>query len=108
MAELQLLAVSSRHARRGLGTLLLAAVERWLVTEGVKCIVALAGLDTLGFWRKRGYSEEGVTLPPAWWALLRDPFGHSQMLAKWTRPLDDAAAVEADAGTEAMSTVRAE
>ena len=81
LCELQLLAVSGRHARRGLGTLLLRSVERWLTAEGVQCIVTLSGLDTVNFWRKRGYTDP-VTLEPAQWAALRDPFGSSMMLAK--------------------------
>ena len=81
LCELQLLAVSGRHARRGLGTLLLRSVERWLTAEGVQCIVTLSGLDTVDFWRKRGYTDP-VTLEPAQWAALRDPFGSSMMLAK--------------------------
>ena len=28
-------------------------------------LVCLAGEDTLGFWRKRGYTEEAVTLQPS-------------------------------------------
>ena len=81
LCELQLLAVSGRHARRGVGTLLLRSVERWLAAEGVQCIVTLSGLDTVDFWRKRGYTDP-VTLEPAQWAALRDPFGSSMMLAK--------------------------
>ena len=81
LCELQLLAVSGRHARRGMGTLLLRSVERWLTAEGVQCIVTLSGLDTVDFWRKRGYTDP-VTLEPAQWAALRDPFGSSMMLAK--------------------------
>ena len=84
LCELQLLAVSARHAKRGLGSALLAAVEGWLADAlGVHCVVALAGMDTVGFWRKRGYAEDAVTLEPEAWALLRDPFGHSQMMARW-------------------------
>ena len=37
----------------------------------------------LSHLKARGYSEEGVSLEPAWWALLRDPFGSSKILAKW-------------------------
>lgn len=81
LCELQLLAVSSRHSRRGLGSLLLRSVERWLQASGAKHVVALAGLDTVEFWQKRGFSSE-VTLEPEMWALLRDPFGSSTMLAK--------------------------
>ena len=83
MCELQLLAVHRQHSRRGLGSLLLATVEQWLASEGVRCVVSLAGLDTVPFWQARGYSEDNVTLEPEWWALLRDPFGSSKILAKW-------------------------
>ena len=84
LAELHLLAVSGRHARRGLGSHLLKLVEAWLRDGGrVRCAVCLAGLDTLGFWRKHGYTEEAVELPPEQWALLRDPFGSSKLVAKW-------------------------
>ena len=43
----------------------------------------LAGEDTLDFWRRCGYTEDALTLQPEMWALLRDPFGNSRMLAKW-------------------------
>ena len=83
LCELQLLAV--RHSRRGLGSALLRAVEAWLRTHGrVRCIVVLAGEDTLAFWGRHGYAAEHVTLRPEHWALLRDPFGSSHMLAKWS------------------------
>jgi GNAT superfamily N-acetyltransferase len=81
LCEMMLLA--ARSSRRGLGSALLRAVERWLRAAGVRCVVTLAGEDTLEFWRKRGYEAEHVTLPPELWALLRDPFGQSRMVAKW-------------------------
>lgn len=81
LCELFLLA--TRIAKRGHGTLLLTAVERHLRHAGVRCIVCLAGEDTLSFWRKKGYTQEAVALKPQWWALLRDPFGSSKLTAKW-------------------------
>lgn len=81
LCELQLLAVSGRHARRGYGTLLLRSVEAWLLAAGAKSIVVLAGMDTVAFWQRRGFVDE-VSLAPEAWALLRDPFGSSTMLAK--------------------------
>ena len=82
LCELQLLATSRRYARRGLGTALLHAVERWLRDEGgVACVVALAGLDTVEFWRAKGYTDD-VTLSPRRWSLLRDPFGNSRIMSK--------------------------
>ena len=73
------------HVQAGLiEKALLGAVERWLRVEGkVRCIVCLAGLDTMGFWRSKGYTEEAVELEPQQWALLRDPFGSSKLVAKW-------------------------
>lgn len=58
--ELQLLAVAPRYAGRGLGSRLLAAVEGWLCAQGVTHVVALAGLDTVDFWRKKGYCNVRV------------------------------------------------
>lgn len=81
LCELQLLA--ARHSRRGLGSLLLGAVERWLRGAGVKCVVSLAGHDVLSFWNKLGYNEHDVEMEPSWWALLRDPFLQSRLLGKW-------------------------
>ena len=81
LCELWLLAV--RQSRRGLGSCLLRALEGWMRDAGVRCVVCLAGEDTLDYWGRHGYAAEHVTLRPEWWALLRDPFGHSHMLAKW-------------------------
>jgi GNAT superfamily N-acetyltransferase len=81
LCELFLLA--TRHAKRGHGTLLLRAVERHLQGASVRCIICLAGEDTLSFWQKKGYTQEAVALKPQWWALLRDPFGSSKLTAKW-------------------------
>lgn len=80
-AELQLLAVSTGQARRGLGSALLAALEGWLRSRGMRSCVALAGLDCLPFWEKRGYADD-VTLSPQQWSVLRDPFGNSRVLIK--------------------------
>ena len=80
-AELQLLAVSGGQARRGLGSGLLTAVEGWLRGRGMRSCVVLAGLDTVGFWRKRGYEDE-VELSPQQWGVLRDPFGNSKVMIK--------------------------
>ena len=100
--ELQLLAVAPRYAGRGLGSRLLAAVEGWLCAQGVTHVVALAGLDTVDFWRKKGYGNVRVddrtaepqrrgspsdvvpatSLTPQQWALVRDPFGSSKAMMK--------------------------
>ena len=102
---MQLLAVASSHAGRGIGAALLGAAEGWLAEQlGVRTVVVLAGHDTVGFWRKRGYAEaappsgaplarrgrkgrrgdEGArpALLPEQWSLVRDPFGSSQPMVK--------------------------
>ena len=82
LCELQLLAV--RQSKRGNGSMLLRAVERWLRRDvGVRCIVVLAGEDVVEFWRRHGYEADSMELSPEKWALLRDPFGGSKMVAKW-------------------------
>ena len=81
LCELWLLAV--RQSRRGLGSVLLGAVEAWMRDQGVRCVVCLAGEDTVDFWGRHGYAAEHVTLRPEWWAMLADPFGGSHMVAKW-------------------------
>ena len=110
MCELQLLAVSRGHSGKGIGSCLLAHVEGWLQAQHATTCVALAGLDTVEFWRKRGYVElsgepstaasanstrrGGVrkdssprppTLSREQWSLLRDPFGQSQAMLKRLR-----------------------
>ena len=108
LCELQLLAVSRGHSGKGIGSCLLAHVESWLRAQGVRTCVALAGLDTVEFWRKRRYVEvhggpgsgEGkttkrrggakprgssastATLTTQQWSLIRDPFGSSQAMLK--------------------------
>ena len=51
--------------------------------EAIRCVVCLAGEDTVDFWGRHGYAAEHVTLRPEWWAMLADPFGGSHMVAKW-------------------------
>ena len=112
LCELQLLAVTPRYAGRGIGSALLAAVEQWLQASGIRMVVALAGLDTVDFWRKCGYddvriaSTDGTTdrkasrsqgnrlqtkaagrstamaVTSGQWALVRDPFGSSKAMIK--------------------------
>ena len=108
MCELQLLAVGRAHSGKGVGSTLLAHVEHWLKAQGISIVVALAGLDTVEFWRKRAYvevhgpsgaaagqggraskrrgkssaQEAAVTLTPQQFALVRDPFGCSQAMVK--------------------------
>lgn len=79
--ELQLLAVNKREAQKGLGTLLLGAVERWMQQHGHRLCVALAGMDCLAFWEKRGYNND-FSLNPESWGALQDPFGNSKVVAK--------------------------
>ncbi|EOD15685.1 hypothetical protein EMIHUDRAFT_211257 [Emiliania huxleyi CCMP1516] len=96
---------ASLHAGRGIGAALLGAAEAWLAEQlGVRTVVVLAGHDTVGFWRRRGYAEaappsgaplarrgrkgrrgdEGArpALLPEQWSLVRDPFGSSQPMVK--------------------------
>ena len=57
LAEVWLLAIRRSHARKGLGSLLLRAVEARLLADGVRCAVACAGHDTVPFWRRVGYAS---------------------------------------------------
>jgi hypothetical protein len=43
--------------------------------------VALAGMDCLAFWEKRGYNND-FSLNPESWGALQDPFGNSKVVAK--------------------------
>ena len=102
---MQLLAVASSHAGRGIGAALLGAAEAWLAEQlGVRTVVVLAGHDTVGFWRRRGYAEAAPpsgaplarrgrkgrrgdkgarpALLPEQWSLVRDPSGSSQPMVK--------------------------
>lgn len=81
-AEILLLAVRRGLSRRGLGTVLLGATERWLRARGVRIVAACAGLDCTHFWQRSGYSSDEVSLEPAMWAQLGDPFGNSRILLK--------------------------
>ena len=81
LAEVWLLAIRRSHARKGLGSLLLRAVEARLLADGVRCAVACAGHDTVPFWRRVGYASDG-TLSPKAWSLVLDPFGNSALVMK--------------------------
>ena len=85
LCELQLLAVSRRFSGRGIGSMLVGAVERHLAQMGIRVVVALASPDTetAAWWRRRAYVETTTAkLAPEHRALLRDPFGKSLKMVK--------------------------
>ena len=49
--------------------------------HGHRLCVALAGMDCLAFWEKRGYNND-FSLNPESWGALQDPFGNSKVVAK--------------------------
>jgi hypothetical protein len=83
--ELQLLAVTRRYSRPGMGSALLGAVENHLIDRGMRCVVCLAAHDAVGFWLKKGYAtiHDEHTLPRSWHAAMYDPFDSCVLMTKW-------------------------
>jgi len=58
-AQIRYMAIAIKQQRKGLGTLLLQALEDKAVELGAACIVLDAREHALGFYRKYGYELDG-------------------------------------------------
>ena len=58
-AQIRYMAVEIKQQRKGIGTLLLHALEDRAVELGAACMVLDAREHALGFYRKQGYELEG-------------------------------------------------
>ena len=61
-ATIDTLFVSPDHARRGIGTAILAELERCAVAHGAESVRLRASLNALPFYLARGYSQDERTM----------------------------------------------
>ncbi|MDE2089841.1 MAG: GNAT family N-acetyltransferase [Gammaproteobacteria bacterium] len=58
-AQIRYMAVEEEYQRRGIGSLVLHALERMAVERGARCMVLDARESALGFYQKHGYAIAG-------------------------------------------------
>ena len=58
-AQIRYMAVEKQYQRRGIGRLILHALERMAVERGARCVVLDARESASGFYQKHGYAIAG-------------------------------------------------